>query len=210
MLFQRVDDTMSPTRKPTLAPTSLPTALPSALPLDCVNYCTLPAATISAGNFLRNVVLSPTFVMEFTLTVPALSASGAVGPNVFSLVDVTTGANYLTLTLTDTSNVRVVYQNKVLSSSSVSLVTPLTSSTDFRINLRSNKLYIRSSQDMPTVLSYDVNNTAIADNRVFALYASAPGAVSAGGTLSSISFQGKTTPSYCILITTHCHYVLST
>ena len=182
-----LDDTMSPTRKPSLAPTSSP----SVLPLDCVNYCTLPGASINPGNFLRNVVLSPTFVMEFTLTVPALASSGSVRPSVFSLLDVTTGANYLTLTLTETSAVRVVYQDKVLSSNSVSLVTPLTTSTDLRINLRSNKLYLRSSQNMATVLSYDVNNTIITDNRVFALYASAPGAVSAGGTISNLIFQGK-------------------
>lgn len=41
------------------------------------------------------------------------------------------------------------------------------------------------------MLSYDVNNTMITDNRVFALYASAPGAVSAGGTISNLIFQGK-------------------
>jgi len=182
---------MSPTRKPSFAPTSAPTTLPSALPLDCVNYCTLPAATISPGNFLRNVVLSSTFVMEFTLAVPALAASNSVRPSVFSLLHATTGANHLTLTLTETSAVRVVYQDKVLSSSSVSLVTPLTSSTDFRINVRSNKLYIRSSRNMATVLSYDVNNTMVTDNMVFALYASAPDTVSAGGTISSLNFQGK-------------------
>ncbi len=183
--------TRKPTAKPTIVPTTQPTTQPSAWPLDCVHYCTLPAATISPGNFLRNVVLSPTFIMEFTLAVPALAASSAVRPSVFSLLDATTGDNYLTLTLTETSAVRVVYQDKVLSSSSVSLVTPLTTSTDFKINVRSNKLYIRSSQSMATVLSYDVNNTIITDNRAFSLYASAPDAVSAGGTISSLNFQGK-------------------
>lgn len=195
-VFLHVDDTLKPTLAPTRAPTSAPTTIPTALPLDCVNYCTLPAIAISAGNYVRNVVLSPTFLMEFSLTVPALSTSNSVMPSVFSLLDATAGTNYLTLTLTDTNNVRVVYQNKVLSSNSVSLVTPLTASTDFKINVRANKLYIRSSSDLSTVLSYDVNNTAITDNRMYALYTSAPGTVTAGGSITGLFFQGKYLPVY--------------
>lgn len=135
-------------------------------------------------------MLGPYFKLEFEMTVPALAPSSTVRPNMFSLIDVETGASLLAMALTEKNETELSFKGAVLSQTSLPFASDRSVATFFAVHLFPTMVRGRSSARNDWVPAYPVQNDRTTD-REYKLYFSNPTDPSAGGYVTSVKIVGK-------------------
>jgi hypothetical protein len=184
--------TAPPSRPPTANPSGVPTVVPTPAGTDCTVSCAVAGLGIIQVAFGANTGmyrLSPNFKLSFQIYGTTLSASASVRNNLFELIDAVNGADLLSMSMTETNAVQIVYNSAVVAQYAAILPSNYGSAwTLITITVEQNQLLVSSSTQGS--FTFPIATVVDTSTRSYYLYTSNGYQTTGGGAFTTFSIEG--------------------